>query len=99
MHRKYAKYVYEFENEVAVAGGIDAVGSRSIEAEFLSHGAAIKGQGCSRHRTRTQRTQVQTLAAVSQPSPIAQKHFDVSQQPVPDQHGFGTLQVSVGRHC
>ena len=43
-------------------------------------------------------TNIQPLAAVTQPVRIAQKHFDIGQQPVRNQHRLRALQVGVGGH-
>ena len=86
MHREQRKYVDKLEDEIAVAGGIDTVGGGSIEAKFLSHGAPVQRQGCTRHRPGTQGTH--SDACGNRPVfSIAKKHFDVGQQPVPYQDG------------
>ena len=84
--------------------------SRSLVASMLfarlshrtqarRHESAIQRQSCARHGARSQRTYVHTLAAIGKPVAVAQKHFDISQQPMRDQHRFRMLQMRVSRHC
>ncbi len=56
---------------------------------------AIQRQNRSGHRARAQRTNIQPLAAVAQPIDVAQKHLDIRQQPMRNQHRLGALQMRV----
>ena len=73
-----------------------AVGA--VEAKIVCHQLAIKRQSRPGNRARSQRTNIQPLAAICQPVGIAQKHLDICQQPMRDQNRFGPLQVRVSRH-
>ncbi len=73
-----------------------AVGFAKFNSSAIAD--AIQRENRSRHRTRTQRTNIQPLAAVVQPIQIAQEHFDIRQQPMRYQHRLGALQVGVSRH-
>ena len=88
----------KLQDEIAIAGGVDAVGGWRIEAQLVGHRAAVERQGRAGHRARAQGTKIQPLAAVGQAVCVAQKHFHVGQQPVRDQHRLGPLQMGVGGH-
>ena len=45
----------------------------------------------SGNRARSQRTQIQPLAAIGQAIHVAQKHLDVGQQPMANKHRLGLL--------
>ena len=51
MKRKHGKRIHKFEDEIAIARGIDAVCGDAFEPEFIRHGFAIKGERCARHRS------------------------------------------------
>ena len=74
----------------------------SPSAHRIQDRSAIKarssGQRRARDRARSQRTNIQPLAAIRKPVRIAQKHLDISQQPVSHQHRLRPLQMRVRRH-
>ncbi len=70
----------------------------AVESEAVRHQSPIQRQRRPRHRARSQRANVQPLPAVRQPIRIAQKHFDIRQQPMSHQHRFRPLQMRVRRH-
>src|SRR5579864_5264214 len=98
MQREQRQCLDEFDREIAIARRVDAVRCRSIEAKFVGHQSTIERESRSRHSTRSQRTEIQPLADVGQPVRVTQKHFNVSEQPVANQHRFCPLQVRVGRN-
>jgi hypothetical protein len=60
--------------------------------------ARSSGRVAPGYGARSQRTNVQPLAAIGKPVGIPQEHFDVSQQPMRHQHGLGMLQMRVSGH-
>src|SRR3954466_6082573 len=55
------KRLYELNGEVAIARGIDRIGSGGGESKFRRHRFSIQRQRCSRYRTRAKRTKIQPL--------------------------------------
>ena len=98
MHGQKRKSADELEDEIAIAGSVDAVGGRSIEAQLFGHGSAVERECRSSDGAGAQRRNIQAFAAVSQTVGVTQEHFDIGQQPVRDQHRLRALQMSVGRH-
>ena len=90
--------LHELQREVAIAGGVNAVRGGRVEAEAVGHQSPIQRQRRTRNRSRSQRTNIQPLAAIRQPVRIPQKHLDIGQQPMPDQNRLGPLQMRVCRH-
>ena len=98
MQRNRRQRLHELDGEIAIAGRVNAVGGRRIELQRLRDTCAIERQDRPSHCSRAQRTLIQPLAAIGQPSQVAQEHLDVRQQPMRHQHWFGTLQMRVRRH-
>ena len=98
MQRDGRKRIHEFENEVAIAGGIDAVDADAVKAELFGNSTSIQSDGGAGDRAGTERAHIHALAAVRQALSIAQKHFDIGEQPVRYQYRLGVLQVRIGGH-
>ena len=67
----------ELQNEITIAGSVDAVGGRSIEAEFFRHGAAIERQVSPRPRRPNPRAK-HSAACDSQPG--GRRHAETFQR-------------------
>ena len=98
MHRADRRRRQELHREIAVGYGVQAVGRRAVEAQGRSGHVAVDGKRGSRQCRRSQRTGVQTLAAVGQAAPVAVEHFYVCKHVVAEGHRLSGLQVCKPRH-
>ena len=85
----------ELQEEIAVAGDVEAVPCHRIEAELLSHRFAIDRQRRARQRRGAQRQHVDALAAIGQAFAVALELLDVGEEVVRREHRLGALQVRV----
>ena len=94
-HRRVLR---ELQRKVAVARGVNAVRRRRSESQLARGHRPVELKRCSGHRARSQWTEVQPRRAILQPVRIAQRHLNVSQQPVRNKDRLGPLQMRVARH-
>ena len=86
----------ELEQEIAVAGDVEAVGGDGVEAELA--GATLSrsiGSDVPASAAAPERQDVDALAAVGQPLAVALELLDVGEEVVRRQHRLGPLQVRV----
>ena len=86
----------EFDEEVAVANGVDAVAGDADEAEFLGYGLAIDRVRDTGERTGPKR---QLFAGArhytGEPDGIPVEHLEICEQVVSQEDRLGTLEVGV----
>ena len=98
VERNLGEHLEVFEDEVAAAGRIHAVGRGGDEVEFARGDAAVNRQSSAGHCARAERAIVQACNAIFETRSVAEEHFDVSEEPVSDEDGFGALQMRISRH-
>ena len=88
----------EFEAEITVRDGVEAVGRYFGEVEQFGRDLAIDRIGRPGKRRRTERHDVGPFQPVLHPFRVARKHLVVGHQMVSEQHRLGPLQMGVTRH-
>ena len=85
----------ELQGEVAVAGGVEAVGGHAVEPQPGGHVGAVDRQAGAGQRGGAQRQHVRPAAAIGQPQPVALELFAIGQPIVRGQHRLRPLEVGV----
>ena len=88
----------EVEHEVAVGGGVHAVGGGGGEAEGVGGDGAVEREGGAGDGSAAERAEVHAGAGVGEAGEVALEHGDVGEEPVRDEDGFGALEVGVAGH-
>ena len=82
-------------DEVAVAGGVEAVGRHAVETQSLGDVGAIDGQAGAGQRGGAQAQHVGPAAAIGQPAAVALELLAIGQPVVRGQHRLGPLRMGI----
>src|SRR5687767_5817951 len=86
-----------FENEIAVARYVKAIGGDAVEAEALGDVVTVDGKAAAGEGGDAEAGDIGAAAAIGQTLPIALEFFTVGQPVMRSEHWLGALQVSVAR--
>jgi hypothetical protein len=84
-----------FENEVAVADGVEGVVEEALEAEFLCHGGAVDVEGVSGEGAAAERGAVDAGCDFAEAFEFAGEAGGVREEPVGPADGLRFLEVCV----
>ncbi len=87
-----------FEDEIAVAGGVDGVGGGRAEFELAGGDSAIEREGGAGDGSGAEGAKAEAVGAILETRRVAEQHFDVREEPVGDEDWLGSLEVGVGGH-
>src|SRR5258708_15218570 len=88
----------EFDAEITIADGVQAVARDFVETQRACYGVTIDRMGSSGQRRGAKRQDIDPLANVGKSFTIACQHFEISETPVGEEHGLSTLKMRVTRN-
>ena len=86
------------ECEIAIGHGIETVGCRLCETQRLRGHLPVDRESGARQRGAAQRTLVQTLSRILEPTDVSGCHFVIGHQMVAQRYGLRRLQVGEAWH-
>ncbi|MEY3459336.1 MAG: hypothetical protein RL215_2493 [Planctomycetota bacterium] len=88
----------EFNEVIAVAGDVEAIGGDRVESEEFRGEVAINWQRGSGERGGTERADIDSCAAVGEPFTVALEFLDIGEPVMSGHHGLCALQMRVAGH-
>ena len=98
MRRRDRRGGERLEREVAVGDAVERIGGRPVEVKRLRGHVAVDRKRGAGERSRAERTFVEALARVLEPSRVAPQHLDIGHEMMAEGDRLRRLQMGEARH-